>query len=193
MNEFFRRFSQRSSQLLGSSWAFLAAGATIVVWAASGPLFRYSDTWQLAINTGTTIVTFLMVFLIQNSQNRDTRAIHIKLDEIIRVQTEARNSLLNLEDMTDEDLDRLQEEFKKLHDREIRRKGGIPSPTDPLPAPQPPPGSIQGSAQNGAAAIPVPIPDGWTGSADPLAPTPPDTPARSNDARISPTGPMPPM
>lgn len=125
MNEFFRKFSQKTSQLVGTTWAFLIAVLVVVVWALTGPMFNYSDTWQLVINTSTTIVTFLMVFLIQNSQNRDTRALHIKLDEIIRVQTEARNSLLNLEDMTDEDLDRLQQEFNNLHTREMENNGGV--------------------------------------------------------------------
>jgi low affinity Fe/Cu permease len=138
MNEFFRRFAQRSSQLMGSSWCFLLAVMSIVIWAVTGPMFRYSDTWQLAINTGTTIVTFLMVFLIQNSQNRDTRALHIKLDEMIRVKHEARNSLLNLEDMTDEELDRLQAEFKRLHERDLRRRGGVAADIDGRPIVPPP-------------------------------------------------------
>jgi low affinity Fe/Cu permease len=126
MNEFFRKVAQKTSQMVGTSWAFLIAILTVVVWAATGPMFHYSDTWQLVINTGTTVVTFLMVFLIQSSQNRDTRAIHIKLDEIIRVQKSARNSLINLEEMTDEDLDRIQAEFSRLHQREVQRNGGVP-------------------------------------------------------------------
>jgi low affinity Fe/Cu permease len=87
------------------------------VWAITGPVFHFSDTWQLVINTGTTIVTFLMVFLIQNTQNRDAKAIHLKLDELLRVQKRARNSLVDLEDLSDEDLAKLQDEFKLLHAR----------------------------------------------------------------------------
>ena len=88
---------------------------TIVVWAATGPLFGYSDTWQLIINTGTTIITFLIVFLIQNTQNRDTAAIQLKLDELIRASKPARDNFLDIEDMTDEELDKLDEEFKHIH------------------------------------------------------------------------------
>jgi low affinity Fe/Cu permease len=114
MNELFRRFAHRASLLVGSAGAFVAAAATIVIWAATGPLFGFSDTWQLVINTGTTIVTFLMVFLIQNTQNRDARAIHLKLDELLRAVTEARTGFVDLEDLSDERLDRLQREFEQL-------------------------------------------------------------------------------
>jgi low affinity Fe/Cu permease len=100
--------------VVGSSWSFIAAVLIIVVWGASGPGFGYSDTWQLVINTGTTIVTFLMVFLIQNTQNRDARAIHLKLDELLRAQEGARTSMANLENLPDEELKRLSEEFKQL-------------------------------------------------------------------------------
>jgi low affinity Fe/Cu permease len=93
-----------------------------LVWAATGPLFRYSDTWQLVINTGTTIITFLMVFLIQNTQNRDSKAIHLKLDELIRAASSARNRLMDLENCTDEELATIETEFKKLREREARRK-----------------------------------------------------------------------
>src|SRR5690349_6503633 len=104
MNEMFRKFSQKTSAMVGSPWAFMIAVAVIVVWAVTGPLFHFSDTWQLVINTGTTIVTFLMVFLIQNTQNRDAKAIHLKLDELIRAVKDARNNLVDLEDMSDEEL-----------------------------------------------------------------------------------------
>ena len=93
--------------------AFGLALAVIIVWAVSGPLFDWSDTWQLVINTGTTIVTFLMVFLIQATQSRDTRALHLKLDELIRVNKAARNSLLNLEDKTEEEIEQVKETFER--------------------------------------------------------------------------------
>jgi low affinity Fe/Cu permease len=117
MNDWFRRFAHRTAELVGRPHAFLLAVTIIVVWAATGPLFHFSDTWQLVINTGTTIVTFLMVFLIQNTQNRDAHAIHLKLDELIRANRHARNSLLALESMTDEELRTLQHEFEELRDR----------------------------------------------------------------------------
>jgi low affinity Fe/Cu permease len=112
--ERFRKFAHSTSQFAGSPWIFLLACLVIVGWAMSGPMFRFSDTWQLVINTGTTIVTFLMVFLIQNTQNRDTRAVHLKLDELIRAIKGARNKLVNLEEMSDEELDKLQEEFQRV-------------------------------------------------------------------------------
>ena len=115
MNEIFRRFAQRTSQLVGSSWAFMLSVVVIVAWAATGPMFGYSDTWQLVINTGTTIITFLMVFLIQNTQNRDAKAIHLKLDELIKGVAGARTGLVSLEQLSDEDLERLQKEFERLH------------------------------------------------------------------------------
>ena len=115
MQELFRAFSQRASQAVGSAWAFMLAAAVVVVWAFTGPLFGYSDTWQLVINTGTTIVTFLMVFLIQNTQNRDAKAIHLKLDELIRAGVHARNELVELEMLSDEELEQLQTEFHALH------------------------------------------------------------------------------
>lgn len=121
MNELFRKFALFTSVVVGSPWAFLAAAATIVLWAATGPIFGYSDTWQLVINTGTTIVTFLMVFLIQNTQNRDAKAIHLKLDELIRAHHDARNNLVDLESLSDEQLEALQEQFRRFreaHDRE---------------------------------------------------------------------------
>ena len=114
MNNIFRKFAAKVSLWVGSPLAFLLAFLLILVWAVTGPLFHYSNTWQLTINTGTTIVTFLMVFLIQNTQNRDARAIHLKLDEIIRSLHGARNSMLDLEDLSDEELERLQKEFQRL-------------------------------------------------------------------------------
>src|SRR5438067_1874565 len=99
MRETFRRFAQIISHAVGSSWAFILAVAVIVTWAVTGPMFHYSDTWQLVINTGTTIITFLMVFLIQNTQNRDAKAIHLKLDELLKGVKGARTSLVNLEQL----------------------------------------------------------------------------------------------
>jgi low affinity Fe/Cu permease len=115
--DFFRQFAHRSSTLFGSPWAFIAATLLIIGWAATGPFFNFSDTWQLVINTGTTVVTFLMVFLIQSTQNRDAKALHLKLDELIRALGPARNRLLDLEEMSDEELRALEREFKKLRDR----------------------------------------------------------------------------
>ncbi len=117
MRDFFHKFAQEVSGAVGSPWAFLLAVIVIIAWAVTGPLFHFSDTWQLVINTGTTIITFLMVFLIQNTQNRDAKAIHLKLDELIRSVKQARNSLVDLESMSDEELDRLQEEFRKFHEQ----------------------------------------------------------------------------
>jgi low affinity Fe/Cu permease len=114
VNECFRLLAQVASRIMGSPWAFLAAVSIILGWALGGPLFRYSDTWQLVINTATTIVTFLMVFLIQNTQNRDAKALHLKLDELLRALKEARTQLVSLENMSDKELDRLHEEFKQL-------------------------------------------------------------------------------
>src|SRR3982751_5592153 len=115
MNELFRKFSQKTSQAMGSSWSFILAVLIILIWALTGPVFKFSDTWQLVINTGTTIITFLMVFLIQNTQNRDAKAIHLKLDELIKSAKGARNKLVNLEDLSDEEMEKLVAEFKKLN------------------------------------------------------------------------------
>jgi low affinity Fe/Cu permease len=112
--DLFGRFAGGASVWLGSKWAFVFAGGVIVTWAVSGPLFRYSDTWQLVINTGTTIVTFLMVFLIQNTQNRDARAINLKLDELIRAIDKARNHMINIENLSDMELDLLHAQYEKL-------------------------------------------------------------------------------
>jgi low affinity Fe/Cu permease len=114
VSDAFRVFARRSSNVLGSPWAFVLAILVIVVWAATGPTFHFSDTWQLIINTGTTIVTFLMVFIIQNTQNRDAKAVHLKLDEIIRALKGARNELVDLEELSDEDLKKLGEQFRRL-------------------------------------------------------------------------------
>src|SRR3954471_6514805 len=110
-------FARKTSSVLGSAWAFVVAILIIVIWAATGHAFGYSDTWQLIINTGTTIVTFLMVFLIQNTQNRDAKAVHLKLDELIRALGGARNKLVDLEKLSDDDLKSLETEFEKLRKR----------------------------------------------------------------------------
>jgi low affinity Fe/Cu permease len=122
MREAFRRFASTTSRIVGSPWVFVAAVLLIVGWGVSGPVFGYSDTWQLVINTTTTIITFLMVFLIQNTQNRDAEAMQLKLDELIRAVHTARTSLVDLEDLTDDQLDTLREEFQKL--REAHRHDG---------------------------------------------------------------------
>ncbi len=114
MNGFFRKFANKTSELTGSAWAFILAFLVIIIWAATGPAFHYSDTWQLVINTGTTIITFLMVFLIQNTQNRDAKAIHLKLDELVRATQGARNALINLDELTDVQLNELQAEYKRI-------------------------------------------------------------------------------
>ena len=114
VSDAFRCFAQRSSTLLGSAWAFCGAVLVILVWLVTGPTFHFSDTWQLIINTATTVVTFLMVFLIQNTQNRDAKAMHLKLDELIRAVKGARNQLVDLEELSDDDLKKLEQQFKRL-------------------------------------------------------------------------------
>jgi low affinity Fe/Cu permease len=110
----FHRFSSRVSHVIGSPFAFVIAAGAVVAWAATGPAFHYSDTWQLVINTSTTIITFLIVFLIQNTQNRDSRALHLKLDELLRAVDAARTQLVDLEDLPDAELKRLEGEFRRL-------------------------------------------------------------------------------
>jgi low affinity Fe/Cu permease len=110
----FTRFAKWTSRAVGRPGAFALATAVLILWAISGPFFGFSDTWQLIINTGTTIVTFLMVFLIQNTQNRDAEAIHVKLDELIRADKTAHNALLDLEDLEEEELDRIRADYERL-------------------------------------------------------------------------------
>jgi low affinity Fe/Cu permease len=110
----FHKFACKVADLTGSAWTFLIALFVIVGWAFLGPIFHYSDSWQLVINTGTTIITFLMVFLIQNTQNRDAKALHLKLDELIHAIKGARNKMMDLENMTDEELETIKKEFEKL-------------------------------------------------------------------------------
>ncbi|MEG1592428.1 low affinity iron permease family protein [Chryseobacterium sp.] len=112
----FERFSNWATKFTGSSYAFLGAVAIVVIWAGSGPIFKYSETWQLVINTGTTIITFLMVFLIQKSQNKDSKAIQIKLNELIAANEKASNRIVDIEDLTEKELDQLHCYYEKLAD-----------------------------------------------------------------------------
>jgi low affinity Fe/Cu permease len=125
MRNAFRLFARTSSSVLGSPWAFIAAILIIAAWAVTGPMFHFSDTWQLIINTGTTIVTFLMVFLIQNTQNRDSKAVHLKLDELIRALHGARNHLVDLEKLSDEELKKLEGEFQRVHEKADQTKKAV--------------------------------------------------------------------
>ena len=111
---FFKKFATTTADISGHAATFVGAITIILIWAASGPMFGFSDTWQLVINTGTTIITFLMVFLIQNTQNRDTRAMQIKLDELIRATQEAHNALLDIEELDEKDLKIIRKEYEKL-------------------------------------------------------------------------------
>src|SRR5499425_1344847 len=124
MNNLFRKFAHKISEWVGSSWAFFFAILVILAWGVTGPMFDFSDTWQLVINTGTTIVTFLMVFLIQNTQNRDAMAIHLKLDELIRAVKGARNQLVDLENLSDNDLKKLEEQFRRLRKQSENSRAG---------------------------------------------------------------------
>jgi low affinity Fe/Cu permease len=121
----FHSLARRSSESLGSPWAFMVALLVVLAWAVSGPFFHYSDTWQLVINTGTTVVTFLMVFLIQNTQNRESLGLRLKLDELIRAMDSARNEFIGVEDLDDADLDLLRREFVRL--REKKRLSDVPN------------------------------------------------------------------
>jgi low affinity Fe/Cu permease len=138
MNDAFRKAAHRISILAGTPLAFSAALLVIVLWAVSGPLFAFSDTWQLVINTGTTIVTFLMVFLIQNTQNRDSRALHMKLDELILYTEGADNELVELEDLSDEQMDRLERHYHRLAKVLGRANGSPPDAPARRPARRPP-------------------------------------------------------
>jgi low affinity Fe/Cu permease len=124
--DYFGRFAAGASNWLGSKIAFVMAGMLIVVWGITGPIFHFSDTWQLVINTGTTIITFLMVFLIQNTQNRDARAINLKLDELIRAVDKARNQMINIEKLSDVELDVLQAQFETMRAAGLRRANRHP-------------------------------------------------------------------
>ena len=117
MNRFFHKLAQGTAALIGSHWAFVVAFAGCLLWALMGPVFDYSSTWQLVINTATTVLTFLAVFLIQNTQNRNDLAVQLKLDELLRAIQTARSGLIDLEDATDEEIETLRREFQRLHQR----------------------------------------------------------------------------
>lgn len=121
MKEWFHRLASKVSFATGTPFAFVFATSLIIIWAGTGPVFKYSNTWQLVINTTTTIVTFLMVFLIQNTQNRDAKAMHLKIDELIRASRSARDSFIDLEDISDDELTALDNDFKRLHDIEASK------------------------------------------------------------------------
>ncbi len=116
-SNFFRHLATKTSYAVGTPAAFLIAASVILIWGTTGPVFHFSDTWQLVINTSTTIITFLMVFLIQNTQNRDSKALHIKVDELLRAVKGARTSLVDIEELEDEELEVLQQEFRQIHER----------------------------------------------------------------------------
>jgi low affinity Fe/Cu permease len=122
MTDLFHRFATKVAARVGSATSFMIAVALIVVWGLTGPLFHFSDTWQLIINTGTTVVTFLIVFLIQNTQNRDSRTINMKLDELLRSMKGARNRLVQLETLSDAELEELRTEFQQLHEDECKKR-----------------------------------------------------------------------
>jgi low affinity Fe/Cu permease len=117
LNQRFRKFSVAAAEALGSPWLFVANVFLILLWLASGPVFHYSDTWQLLVNTATTVITYLAVFLIQNTQNRDAKAVHLKLDELISTVEGARNRLVNLQNLSDDELQELQDQFQRLRRR----------------------------------------------------------------------------
>ena len=132
VSDAFRLFAHRSAIMLGSAWAFTAAVLAILVWILTGPTFHFSDTWQLIINTATTIITFLMVFLIQNTQNRDAKAVHLKLDELIRAIKDARDELVDLEDLSDEELKKLEEQFRRMRKRAENDEASPSRHVDPV-------------------------------------------------------------
>jgi low affinity Fe/Cu permease len=122
--EGFHAFAAKASYWVGTKWAFALAVVAVVVWAITGPHFHFSDTWQLVVNTGTTVITFLVVFLIQNTQNRDAKAIHLKLDEVIRSLQRADNLMIDIENLPDEELEALAARFEQLRSRHAARKNG---------------------------------------------------------------------
>src|SRR5689334_19624884 len=125
MNDWFRKTSRQLADAFGSPWAFVVAVLFTIVWGVTGPLFGFSNAWQLVANTVTNVVTFLMVFIIESSQNRDTKATQLKLDELLRSVTTARSSLINLEALSDDELDLLQQQFEQLRRRALRSDGGL--------------------------------------------------------------------
>ena len=132
VSDAFRVFAHRSSVMLGSAWAFTGAVLVILVWILTGPTFHFSDTWQLIINTATTVITFLMVFLIQHTQNRDAKAMHLKLDELIRAIKDARDELVDLEDLSDQELKKLEEQFRRTRKRAENDEASPSRHVDPV-------------------------------------------------------------
>ena len=140
INFWFSRFASRTAEVVGHPYVFFAAVVVLVLWAVSGPYFHYSDTWQLIINTGTTIVTFLVVFLIQNTQNRDAKALHLKLDELIRSHHPASDDLIDIQKLSDEELDELEVRYQKIREAcEARRAGKASSAPGSKETPPKPP------------------------------------------------------
>ncbi len=128
VNFWFSRFASRTAQIVGHPYVFFSALAILVIWGLTGPYFHYSDTWQLVINTGTSVVTFLVVFLIQNTQNRDAKALHLKLDELIRSHHPASDDLIDIEKLSDEELDALEKKYEAIRKRcEARREQKVKS------------------------------------------------------------------
>jgi low affinity Fe/Cu permease len=122
-NSAFGHTAAKAAGWVGSPWAFVLAASSVVIWAVVGPHYHYSDTWQLIINTATTVITFLMVFLIQNTQNRDARALHLKLDEVIRSIHSAHNAMISIEKLSDSELERLAKHYERLHEEWAARHG----------------------------------------------------------------------
>jgi low affinity Fe/Cu permease len=149
----FTCFANYTAKAAGHHLTFILAVLIIVVWAVTGPVFGFSDTWQLIINTGTTIVTFLMVFLIQNTQNRDSTALHLKIDEIVRALDGARNSVLNLEDLEDKDLEKIHQRYKALADQaqDALERDDVETAAEHLEKLATPPSGQGGSKQGGPA------------------------------------------
>ena len=142
LRERFRAFAEGTARALGSPWAFLGACAAVTSWALTGPRFHYSETWQIVVNTGTTIVTFLMVFLLQNTQMRDSTAIHLKLNELLRAVQEARTGLVNLETLPDAKIEELQAEFGEIARQEAELDAGEAGAGRPV-SPGPSTGSVR--------------------------------------------------
>lgn len=136
INFWFSRFASTTAQMVGHPYMFLAAVIVLIAWAVSGPFFHFSDTWQLIINTGTTIVTFLVVFLIQNTQNRDAKALHLKLDELIRSHHPANDDLIDIQKLSDEELDELEKRYEKIRKaceaRRAAQKSGVEADADEI-------------------------------------------------------------
>ena len=133
VNLWFSRLASRTAQMVGHPYMFLLAVLILVIWAISGPFFHFSDTWQLIINTGTTIITFLVVFLIQNTQNRDAKALHLKLDELIRSHVPARNDMIDIEKLSDEELDQLEKRYAAICEENKARKKRQKAASQPQP------------------------------------------------------------